>query len=194
MTAPEPVLIDGGVLLKRLAIAVFVLVVVFGAAGLTFRTELFSLGRVFVDNLGGWGVALGFLIPDATNLPIPHEAFSAFGLLGGLSFWTVTAWASVGSLSGGWLGYGFGRLVARTAWYARLVAGHAGQADALVRRYGVMALAIGATLPLPYSLTAWAAGALKMRPLTFGIVSMLRIPRVAFYLWLIQIGFMEIPG
>jgi uncharacterized membrane protein YdjX (TVP38/TMEM64 family) len=51
-----------------------------------------------------------------------------------------------------------------------------------------MGVALGAVSPLPYSISAWAAGALGMELRPFVLVSLLRIPRVGFYLWLIQIG------
>jgi uncharacterized membrane protein YdjX (TVP38/TMEM64 family) len=59
----------------------------------------------------------------------------------------------------------------------------------LVERYGVRALLFAALTPLPYSIACWAAGACEVRFRTFFLVSLSRIPRVIFYLWLIEQGF-----
>ena len=64
--------------------------------------------------------------------------------------------------------------------------------DALVERYGVIALAATALTPLPFSLGCWAAGALKMPFSTFFAVALLRIPRVAGYLALIYFGLISV--
>ena len=45
---------------------------------------------------------------------------------------------------------------------------------------------------LPFSICCWASGALRLRPDLFFAVALLRIPRVAFYLWLIKIGLKDI--
>jgi uncharacterized membrane protein YdjX (TVP38/TMEM64 family) len=70
--------------------------------------------------------------------------------------------------------------------------GRGRQAFAIVERYGTVGLAIGAITPLPYVWTTWAAGALGMPWRTFLPVSLLRIPRVFFYLWLMEQGFLRL--
>jgi membrane protein YqaA with SNARE-associated domain len=80
----------------------------------------------------------------------------------------------------------------RTARFRRFIEGRGRNAWESVRRYGAGALALGALSPLPFSICCWAGGALRIRPSIFLAVALLRIPRVAFYLWLIQIGFKDI--
>ena len=63
---------------------------------------------------------------------------------------------------------------------------------AQLRRGGRWFLAIAAVSPVPYSVTCWAAGATKMAYLDFIVISLLRIPRVAAFLWLIQRGFVSV--
>ena len=76
--------------------------------------------------------------------------------------------------------------------FQRFVEGRGKDAWESVRRYGAAALALGALSPLPFSICCWASGALKLRPDIFFVVALLRIPRVAFYLWLIDIGFKQV--
>jgi membrane protein YqaA with SNARE-associated domain len=58
----------------------------------------------------------------------------------------------------------------------------------------VWVVAIAAITPLPYSLSAWAAGAVHMRFATFFAVSLSRVLRVAGALYLIQLGLLTVSG
>jgi membrane protein YqaA with SNARE-associated domain len=171
--------------------AVLAAVVVVGAA---FEPELLAASRWFVERFGLSGIAIGFLVPDATSLPFPQDALLALGLVGGLGFWEVVAWGTAGSVAGGTVGFFFGRRLQRTALYARLSRRKGFDAESIVRRYGVMALALGALTPLPYSVCTWTCGALGMRLAPFLVVSLLRVVRVGGYLWLIQLGLFRVIG
>jgi membrane protein YqaA with SNARE-associated domain len=198
-TAAEPV--DGAespppLDVRRLALQVIgvgvgfmMLIVGLGAA---FWDPLHALSETFVTHLGGPGIFLGFFIPDGFSVPMPVDAFTTFGLLGGIPFWEVVAWAASGSLLGGIVGYHVGGWLRRFQWFKRFYGKRAEEMDALVASYGAVALAATALTPLPYSLGCWAAGALKMPMPQFLLVSLLRIPRVAGYLALIHFGLITI--
>lgn len=154
-----------------------------------FRTEVELASHWFVDTLGGPGIAVGFFIPDAFTLPIPNDAFTVFGRLGGMPFWRVVMWGSLGSLAGGSTGWAIGywgvsRLPALRNYFERKGA----LIIERVHRQGSWALAAAALTPIPYSITCWAAGAVKMPFGRFFAVSTLRVVRVAVYLWLIEAG------
>ena len=84
------------------------------ALGWLFHEPLIELGRWFVARFGGPGIAVGFYFPDAFTMPVPNDAFTAFGLWGGMPFARVVAWGSLGSLAGGSTGWLIGRhLLAR---------------------------------------------------------------------------------
>jgi membrane protein YqaA with SNARE-associated domain len=162
--------------------------------GWLFREPLIELGAWFVGNFGGLGVAIGFYFPDALTMPVPNDAFTAFGLWGGLSFWSVVAWGSLGSLTGGSTGWVIGRyLLARSARLQRFLIRRGGEEmRAHLVRGGRWFLAVAAVSPVPYSVTCWAAGATRMPYWEFLIISLLRIPRIAAFLWLIQQGFVSV--
>ena len=61
----------------------------------------------------------------------------------------------------------------------------------MAARWGVWFLVLGALTPLNFAVCVWSVSALGMRHRTFTIVTLLRIPRVLFYTWLIQVGFMS---
>ena len=182
--------------LKRLvASTALALLLLMGAVvfvGVWFREPLFEISRLFVELFRGPGVAVGFFLPDAFTIPLPNDAFSTFGLAGGMGFWEVVLWATAGSLLGGNVGYLCGRALRRTAWMRRFLQHRGAAIELLLRRYGALALAAAAITPLPYSIACWASGALKMRFDLFLAVSLLRFVRVAGYLYLIDLGLVAV--
>lgn len=170
------------------AAGIVALVTIVVLAGIFLREPLLAVSRVFVERTGASGVALGFYLVDGFAFPFPNDVFSAFGYLGGLSFTTITAAATVGSLAGGATAFALGRRLSQTGFFARIAGARAERAMDLVARYGAYGIAIAALTPIPYSLASWAAGALRMPFWPFALISLLRIPRIALYLWLIEIG------
>ncbi len=177
---------------RRLIVSTFVgLGVLMGlivTVSVYFKEPLIRVSTLFVDSLGGFGVALGFFIPDAFTLPLPNDVAAVLGLAGGLSFLEVTLWATAGSLIGGSVGYWIGRNLRRTKFMKRLFERRGGLVQNTMDRYGVTAVAVAAITPLPYSIFCWAAGAARIPYRQFFIVSQLRWLRVAGYLYLIQLG------
>jgi len=166
----------------------------FGAMGVVlniWKAESIALAVAFVESLGGPGVSLAFFVPDAIPVPIPHDLFSAAGMVGGLGFWEIVAFAHVGSITGGCVGFAIGRRLAHTAWFRSVMAGRGAKADQIVRRYGDVGILVGALTPLPYSLVCWAGGALGMGWVRFLLVSQVRVLRIAAYLWAIETGILE---
>ena len=152
---------------------------------------LVALAERFIAVLGPPGIALGFFLPDAFTLPIPNDAFSFFGLIGGVPFWTCCMWACIGTLSGGTTGFFLGRKLSNTNAFRRMMARRGREVKLLVERHGVIALLCAAITPIPYSIACWSAGACEIKFSTFFLVSLSRIPRVAFYLWLMEQGFIN---
>jgi membrane protein YqaA with SNARE-associated domain len=187
---PDPVGLRN--LLLKLVGGVIALIAGLLVVGYLWRQQLLGLGQWFVENLGGPGIAITFLVPDAVAVPVPQDAIMALALFGGLKFWTVVAWATAGSLLGGSAGLLLGRLLGHTAWYRRMAARGGFDGTYLVRRYGHIALAVGALTPVPYSIVCWASGAFGVRYLPFLSISLLRFVRVSGYLWLVDIGVVQI--
>jgi membrane protein YqaA with SNARE-associated domain len=173
-------------IIKQMVWTILGLVVLVGGGIIAFRGPLERLSQWFVMHLGGVGVALGHFLPDALAAPLPNDAFSFFGLAGGMSFWEVVAWSSLGTLVGGAVGFWIGRKLQHTRWFKALMRKRGRQVNALFRRYGVVALVIAALTPIPYWLGCWISGAGGMRFRLFLTLSTLRVPKVIFYLWLIQ--------
>lgn len=178
-------------MLASMAAGMATLVTLTAIVGYFFRDPLLDVGRYFVSSFGGFGVALGFFIPDAFTVPLPNDAFTALGLLGGMDFWLVAVCGSLGSVSGGCLGWLIGaRWIGKSRWLARVLQKRGG--DGVVdrmRKGGPWFLAATALTPLPYSIGCWSAGAIGMPFSTFFAVSLLRIVRVTAFLWMMEAGF-----
>lgn len=185
---------------RRVVVTAAVGVVIFtGLIGLLawfFREPLLAVGHWFVDRFGGPGVAVGYYFPDAFTVPLPNDAFTAFGLWGGMPFWEVVMWGSIGSIAGGSTGWAIGRWLLEHSERLQGFMQRRGGEDMVtqLRRGGRWFLALAAVTPIPYSITCWACGAMRMPYHEFALISLLRIPRVAVFLWLIQQGFVHIGG
>ncbi len=181
-------------ILGMTALFIVGLVAIAAALGAFFRDPLQELSEAFVSVLGGPGIAIGYLIPDAFTVPIPNDAFGWFGIEGGVPFWEVVFWGTLGSVAGGCVGYLIGQRLRTTRWVSQFMAGRGRALERLIRRYGLWVVAIAAMTPLPYSLSAWAAGAVHMRFSTFFAVSLTRTFRVAGALYLIKLGLLTVSG
>ena len=164
------------------------LFVVIGALGLWLREPLLALGEGFVREFGGLGVAVGFAIPDAFTVPVPNDTFLALGHAGGMSDLSLIVFGTLGSVGGGSIGWLLGRRLGRWPRVRRWLDGRGAALQRALARHGVKVVAVAAVTPLPYSLSAWAAGAVAMPYRVFAAVSLLRVVRVVMSLYLIQLG------
>lgn len=189
---PRPAGVGADLDTRRLIITSVVgivgLVAVVAAIGYWLREPLLALGTTFVDRFGGIGIAIGFAIPDAFTVPLPNDTFLALGLAGGMSDGPLIAWGTFGSIMGGSLGWALGRLLRRTTWLRRFMTGRGAGLDRALKKHGIKVVAIAAVTPLPYSVSAWAAGSTFMPYRTFVTVSLLRVVRVVTSLYLIHLG------
>ena len=145
--------------------------------------------KSFISYTGAWGVGLGFFFPDAFTLPIPPDAFLLAGHAGQLPFWEIVWSASLGSILGGTAGFLMIRTIADRPQAKRWIQKKLRSGQLIMDRYGRLALALGALTPLPYSVICWACGATGMKFRPFILISLLRIPRVIGYLFVIQMTY-----
>lgn len=163
-------------------------VVLFGlllAASIKYDAEI----RVFtqwVFQFGGlWGLGLLVFLADSITSPIPPDFVLLVVATTNLklqAWWLIPLGGGVSTTAGvaGW--YLGGKLSEHRRlgpWLAKVSLRHA----SAITKYGRLTVALGALTPLPFSITCWTAGALKMPFGRFLPVSLLRLPRyVLFYL------------
>lgn len=185
---------EAGKLVRRSIVGVLLLLAVLAGISYRFKDEVISGSTAFVEVAGGPGILGAWLFLDLLPVPlVPHDIFSTLGYLGSLGFWPTVGWASAGSVLGGCASWALSSRLAHLPMVHRgITTGRARRMFELTRKYGALALAVGAVSPLPYSIAAWACGATDMRFGTFFVVSLLRIPRIAFYLYLVKLGTLNV--
>lgn len=193
-TSGEEVELNLKKILIQTVVGILLIFVVLGIAGYLFKQPLIAFSEKFVESVGGLGVLVGFYLVDGCFVPIPNDLFTFFGYKGGLGFWWPVILATLGSLLGGIQGYIAGYMLRRTEFFQRFMNKYGAQMMALVKKYGLLALGIAAFTPLPYSFACWGSGAVRIPFVQFLLVSLLRLPRIALYLWLIQLGFISLTG
>jgi membrane protein YqaA with SNARE-associated domain len=186
--ASTPVQLSRAKVAVSLLVAILLILAILALLGLFLKEPVIALSRGFVDWLGGFGIALGFFLPDAVPNPLPHDAFLTFGLLGGIPFWEIVAWAGCGSIAGGCIGFMIGRRIKHTKWFLDKVVMKRRETYEWVKQYRAVALILGTMTPLRYGVMAWVCGALEMSFPVFLGLSLFRFLRVASYLWLIEVG------
>lgn len=171
-------------LLWRLALGLFMLLLVVGALGVLFRDPVERVAEWFVAEFGLLGIFLVVTVVDA--LPLTHEPILLLGYSGGLGFWQVWAAASAGSVMSGVLAWSLGGWLSRFEIVQRQLARY--RIDVFLRRYGGWAVAVAAITPFPYSVATWASGAARMPFLPLFLGALARLPKVLIYLSLIALG------
>ena len=188
----DPPDLDTRGLVARFSVGVVALLAAFAVLGAVLREPVEAAARVWVDSTGLLGMFGAIAVLDSIPTPIPPHLFTGFAYLGGLNFWSIALVASIASVSGGSAAWGVARLFSTTEWFQQFIHGKGARAYALVKRYGTAALVLGAISPLPFSLTCYAAGTLKMPYARFFAVAFLRAPRILFYLALIRLGWVGV--
>jgi membrane protein YqaA with SNARE-associated domain len=94
--------------------------------------------------------------------------------------WLLPAIGAVSTLAG-CVGYCGGRFLSHKPWAQRWFGALHSKSEERVKRYGAWAVAIGAMTPVPFSITCWTAGLIRMEFRDFLPPALLRIPRYVLY-------------
>lgn len=167
------------------------LVVLLGVAGMTgwlLRDPVVEAGRWFVDALGPAGLFTAVTLVDASPVPMTNEPLVLLALGGGLGPWTIFAIVSGASVLAGFVGHVSGALVDRRLPIGDYVERKQPEAARWIRTRGAWGVAVAAVLPMPYALATWTAGAMGVPLRHVMLASLLRVPKTAFYVWLLTTG------
>lgn len=189
MSTPSPLESDE---LRRLlrkhflsaALSLFAIVAIAVVLTLRYRTELDAFTIAVFDTVGISGLVAILFITDWFVSPFPPD--SVLILIAASPYhehWPVLLplLGIVSSLAG-CLGYTCGRLLSRRPWAMRWFGNFHSKSQDMVLRYGPWSVAIGALTPVPFSVTCWTAGLLRLPFRHFIGPCFLRIPRyVAYY-------------
>ena len=157
-------------------------------AGAFFRAPIQAAGAYCVGAFGLAGLAVAVLLVDSIPTPLSYVPFMLLALEGGLPFGSVLVVSAAASYAAGLSGYTLGRAVGMPARLARWMAAKHPQARRLIDRYGAWGVAAVGALPLPLALGTWSGGALGVRFLPAACALLVRLPKTALYLLMIERG------
>jgi len=151
-----------------------------------------KLSNLFIDIFGVYGVGLGILLSDSLPAFMIPDAFLVLAVAGKLEDIPVVVFASIGSITGGSISYFLGRYVfPKIAFIQSFLQAHEEKLVVHLEKYGVWAVVLAATTPLPYSWMAILAGTLKMQYWKFLVSSLSRAPRFLVYYYAIKLGWLS---
>ena len=153
--------------------------------GLAVREPITTSAAWFVGRFDLAGVFVGVLIIDALPFLV-DEPVLLLGYSGGLGFWRVGAVGAAASVLAGPVGWFIGKAVGRSPGAQTLFGKY--KVDAFMQKHGAKAVAVAAITPFPFALTTWCSGATGVPIGRVLLGSLLRIPKIFLYLWLILLG------
>ncbi|RME81467.1 MAG: hypothetical protein D6785_08955 [Planctomycetota bacterium] len=152
------------------------------------KDSIFFYSKLFVENLGLYGVFFGVLFTDTSLLPLTHEPIVFLGISGGISPYILLITSSSASILAGILGYCLGRALGKTDFFERLQKRMDPRVRLWIENYGLISVGVGAFTPLPFAPTTWTAGAFRLPFRPFLLVCFFRIPREIIFIWLMVQG------
>lgn len=172
-----------------LAILIIVLAVILLAH--LVKEPISQFSKVFVDTLGVYGVGLGILVSDALPAFMVPDAFLVFAVAGNLPDFQVILYSSTGSILGGSISYFIGTQMPKFEYTKKIIHKHEEKLLPYIEKYGMWAVVIAATTPLPYSWICILVGSFKMSYSKFVVSSLARFPRFIVYYYAIKFGWVE---
>jgi membrane protein YqaA with SNARE-associated domain len=167
----------------RTLVALFLFFVLMTVVGIFFGPALESRVEAVLSWLGLPGILIFTFLNDCFISPIPPDVVLFIISRSGLGERWLVPVLLVGSVSSasGLVGWWLGGLLRNTRIPGLLFGAKLEEGERLMKRYGALAVALGALTPVPFSLTTWTAGMLKSPARMVAMVSLLRIPRFLLY-------------
>jgi membrane protein YqaA with SNARE-associated domain len=159
-----------------------------GLTGLLLREPVTLAGEWLIGNFGLAGIFVGVLITDTSPIPMTHEPVLFLGITAGESFWRILAAGASASVLAGPVGWSCGRVARSNPRFRNWLYNKFPKLVDFMARHGAKGVAIAALLPIPFAVSTWLAGMSHVRFGPLLAASLLRIPKTAFYLWLLQVG------
>lgn len=179
---------DNKRLVVKSVVGLTLLLAVAGLTGLLFREPISAGATWLYERLGLAGLFLGVLITDTSPLPLTHEPVLFLGVSAGEDPWRILAVTATASVLAGPVGWSCGRLARRSRRLTHWLQRRFPEVVTFMDEHGAKGVAIAALLPIPFAVSTWLAGLSTVRFGPLCAASLLRIPKTAFYLWLLVAG------
>jgi membrane protein YqaA with SNARE-associated domain len=175
-------------LMVRTVLTTVLIVAAAVVLGIEFREPVAELGHRFVDRFGLLGMGIGVLMIDTSIIPLSTDPLLLVGVSGELPFWPMFAVTTFASVCSGPAGYICGALLDRGTRVGPFLRRRFPRFIAFLDEHHLKAVVAAALLPVPFSATTWSAGMMRIGFWKVAAISLLRIPKTGFYLWLIWKG------
>lgn len=177
--------------LARVLLGLLGVLVLVGVLGQALRPQVEHLGRAFVERGGYFGMAVGTLLADGFLFPVPPQFYMLLAIASeSATGWTLVS-LSLGSIAGGVLGYVLSRRLARVDWLARrLDKGFRARAlqDKLGSGLSNKSVLLLGLSPIAFSWLIYFCGVSGQSWRQVALLCVVRVPKLAFYLWLVRFG------
>ena len=176
-----------GILQKALA-GILIIILAMGTLGFWLEEEMSIATNWVVDRIGFAGLCLILFLTDTLVTPFSPDILLVVIAKSDLAerWLPYVLIFSLVSVVAGMLGWSIGHWLGHFRFVQRIFGQFNDEQRDFVRKYGFWAIALGATTPLPYSVTCWTAGIMGLRWTAVLTASVLfRIPRIIIYYLLI---------
>lgn len=146
--------------------------------GWAYHAELSTFGRWFVDRFGIVGMVSGAFLADSCHFPIPPQFYLLTGIAGGHHVVAVVLAVLLGSEMGGLTAFALARSIGGSRFVAARLTGPRELITKLMERRGALGLALATLLPVSFSLLCMAGGAMRLPYRAYGILAVMRVPRI----------------
>ncbi|MCB0356410.1 MAG: VTT domain-containing protein [Bdellovibrionales bacterium] len=154
--------------------------VIAGALSLFFEENLKFITNWVVQNFGFQGMCTFIFVADAIVSPLPPDAMLFVIAKSDMhTNWLPYVFTlSLFSVLAGKMGYLIGYSLQRFSFIHPKIVDYYSKKRSLVEKYGHWVVVLGALTPLPFSLSCWAAGMVRLKWRNFFLASLFRIPRI----------------
>ena len=149
------------VLITKAILGLLALVGLGMACALVFNEQITSVGTLFIERFGLLGVGVATLITDSSPIPLTSEPVALLAMGAEIPFWSLVVVMAAGSHLGCLVGYAGGYWLGSSGWLLNILDRKLPELMQAGPKYAIKMVALGASLPIPYALTTWAAGMLK---------------------------------
>jgi membrane protein YqaA with SNARE-associated domain len=164
--------------LLRLALAFGLFAGALALVAWRFRDELERAGSWFVAHFGVVGMASGTFLADAFQFPLPPQFWLLTAITGGGSQIAAVTAVIAGSVLGGFTAFSIGKKLSGVGFLERSSRAPRRLLQQILDRHGWRGLVVAGLMPLSYWLLCSAGGVLRLPYRAYGVLALMRIPRL----------------
>jgi membrane protein YqaA with SNARE-associated domain len=167
-----------GTSLLRLVLGFGVFLAIVTLLAWAFHSELERVGYWFVERFGIAGMVAGTFVADGLHFPVPPQFYLLTGVTGGGDAVATVGGVLVGSILGGLMAFAIGRRLSGTRLIGRWSRAPRDLLQRLLATHGNWGLVIAGLMPLSYWLLCSVGGVLRLPYRAYGVIALMRIPRI----------------